>query len=236
MNQKKVAIMQPYFVPYIGYFQLMNAVDEFVIYDNIQYTKRGWINRNRILVNGKDQYFSLPLKKDSDFKNVNERFLLDDFELEKVKLLRKLKGAYQKAPFFDETYLLLEKIFFFDSKNLFEFIFNSINQFADILGIKSKITVSSTIEINHNLKSEDKVIAICKKLNAKIYINPAGGVKLYSSNRFKKEGLKLLFADSIISEYKQFENIFVPRLSIIDVLMFNDISDVKKMIENVKII
>ena len=83
----KLAIMQPYFFPYIGYFQLIKSVDEFVIYDNIQYTKKGWINRNRILVNGTDYLISLPLKKDSDYLNVVDRQLAESWEKDRTKLL-----------------------------------------------------------------------------------------------------------------------------------------------------
>src|SRR5690606_18130129 len=121
----RLAIMQPYFCPYIGYFQLMNAVDKFVVYDNIQYTKKGWINRNRILMNGKDQLFSLPVKKDSDYLNINQRFLSDDFDGEKKKLLNKFKGAYNKAPYFKEIFPLLQEIINDDSNNLFDYIYHS---------------------------------------------------------------------------------------------------------------
>ncbi len=82
----KLAIMQPYFFPYIGYFQLINTVDEFVVYDNIEFTKKGWINRNRILVNGKDEYITLPIKKDSDFLHVKDRFLAETWSKDSAKM------------------------------------------------------------------------------------------------------------------------------------------------------
>src|SRR4030042_5533275 len=97
----KIAIMQPYFLPYIGYFQLMNAVDEFVIYDNIEFSKKGWINRNRILVNGKDSYITIPLKKDSDYLDVRDRYLAETWSSEKIKMLKRIIGSYRKAPRFD---------------------------------------------------------------------------------------------------------------------------------------
>ena len=85
----KVAIMQPYFLPYIGYLQLLNSVDKFILYDDIEYTKKGWINRNRI-VDG--EIITLPLKKDSDYLNVVERRLSDDWRKQKTKLLNKIES------------------------------------------------------------------------------------------------------------------------------------------------
>ena len=218
---KKIAIMQPYFFPYIGYFQLLNAVDEFIIYDNIKYTKRGWINRNRILVNGKDEFISLPLKKDSDYLNVNERYLSDTWEKDRIKLLNKIKEAYKKAPYFNETYLLIEKCLIYNEQNLFNFILNSIRLIKEFLGINTKITISSDIEIDHNLKAEEKVMAICSAKGATHYINPIGGVELYNKQIFKSKNLKLNFLKTTPFTYNQFQNEFIPFLSIIDVIMFN---------------
>lgn len=229
----KVGIMQPYFFPYIGYFQLLNHVDQFVIYDNIKYTKKGWINRNRILVNGEAQYISIPLKKDSDFLNVNQRFLSDDFNVEKNKILNKIKGAYRKAPQFNSVLPLIEDIFNFNDNNLFNYIFNSIKSITAFLDIKTQLIISSTLDLNSELyKSEEKVIEICKELNATDYINPIGGVELYDKKRFEKEGINLNFIRTEGVEYNQFGNDFIPHLSIIDVLMFNELDTVKYMINN----
>ena len=92
----RIAIMQPYLFPYIGYFQLMNAVDEFVIYDNIEFTKKGWINRNRILVNGRDSFITVPLKKDSDYLDVRDRYLADSWPSERVTILYRIKQSYRR--------------------------------------------------------------------------------------------------------------------------------------------
>jgi len=219
---KKIAIMQPYFFPYIGYFQLINSVDEFVIYDNIQYTKKGWINRNRILVNGSDSLISLPLKKDSDFLNVIDRQLSDSWSKDRVKLLNQIKGNYQKAPYFKEVYPLIEKCILNEETNLFDFIYDSLINILDFLEIKTKITISSTINIDHNLKSKDKVIAICKEQFGEIYINAIGGMELYDKNEFLSNNIRLNFIKSSPITYKQYDNQFVSWLSIIDVMMFND--------------
>ncbi len=95
----KIAIMQPYFVPYLGYFQLISAVDKFVVYDNIEYTKKGWINRNRILINNKDSMLTINLKKSSDFDNVINKEISNEFNRKKV--LNKIKTSYKNAPFFE---------------------------------------------------------------------------------------------------------------------------------------
>jgi hypothetical protein len=218
---KKIAIMQPYFFPYIGYYQLLHSVDEFVIYDNIEFTKKGWINRNRILVNDADAMISLPLKKDSDFLHVKDRFLADTWEVDRKKMLNRITESYRKAPFFKETYEVLEKCILFEDRNLFNFIFHSIQTLVTHFSIDTKLTVSSTILINHQLKSAEKVIAICKEKGAGTYINPTGGVELYDKEQFKKNNLELQFQKSNNINYKQFNNKFVPWLSIIDVMMFN---------------
>jgi len=219
--------MQPYFFPYIGYFQLINAVDEFVIYDNIEFTKKGWINRNRILVNGTDAIISLPLKKDSDYLHVSERFLADTWGMERNKMLNRIKESYRKAPFFKETYPLLEKCVMYDDRNLFNFILHSVQTIMQYLNIYTKLVVSSSIPIENQLKGVDKVMAICKQRGADIYINPIGGLELYDKECFDKNGLKLQFLKANNITYTQFNNEFIPFLSIIDVLMFNNKEELK---------
>lgn len=216
-----IAIMQPYLFPYIGYFQLINAVDEFIIYDNIQFTKKGWINRNRILVNGKDEYITLPLKRDSDYLDIKDRYLSDDWNSERKKIINKIKEAYRKAPYFESVFPLIEGILLHEEKQLFNFIFNSIKQLTNYLEIKTTFIVSSTLAINHQLKAKYKVLELCKNRNAKNYINPIGGVDLYDKEEFMSEGINLQFLKSESIIYNQFKNDFVPFLSIIDVIMFN---------------
>ncbi len=233
----KVAIMQPYFMPYIGYFQLMNSVDTFVVYDNIQFSKKGWINRNRILVNGQDQFISIPLKKDSDYLNVNQRFLSADFNKEGIKILNKIKGTYGKAPFFNSVFPLIEEVLNFANNNLFDFIYNSLECINSFLGIKCKLVKSSELGFNiEEFKGQDKVIEICNHLNAKIYINPIGGLDLYNKADFKNKNIELSFLKSKPIVYNQYLNEFVPWLSIIDVLMFNSVEDVNIMLNKYDVV
>jgi hypothetical protein len=226
----KVAIMQPYFLPYIGYFQLINSVDEFVVYDNIEFTKKGWINRNRILVNGKDEYITLPIKKDSDYLQINQRYLADSSIMDKKKLLNKITGSYRKAPNYNSVYPLIEKCVSFEDNNLFNIILNSLLLINDYLKIRTPIILSSTIPIDHDLKAEKKVIEICRDRKAEIYINPIGGLQLYKKSEFKDQKIDLYFLRSNEVIYKQYNNEFVPWLSILDVMMFNSTEDIQKII------
>ncbi len=215
----RVAIMQPYFFPYIGYFQLIAAVDVFIVYDNIKYTKKGWINRNRMLQNGKDVMFSLPLKGNSDSLDVCERELAADFNRD--KLLSQFIGAYKRAPYFEQSYPLLEQIVKHEDTNLFRFLHHAIVKICKHLGITTQLIISSDIDIDHTLKSQDKVLALCEALKANTYVNTIGGIKLYSKEAFDAKGIELKFIKSQSFEYAQLGADFLPWLSIIDVIMFN---------------
>jgi|TARA_R110001592_G_scaffold14672_3_gene65390 hypothetical protein len=224
--KKSIAIMQPYFLPYIGYFHLINSVDEFVIYDNIQYTKKGWINRNRILVNSNDKIITLPIKKDSDYLDVKDRVLADSWGKEKIKILNLIKSSYKKAPYYNKILPVISSIFALPNNNLFDFILGSLHLLNSYLRIDTKITISSNVNIDHTLKGRDKVVAICKKLNANTYINAIGGQELYNIQDFKNEDLNLKFIKSSPLNYKQYNNEFIPWLSVLDVLMFNKRQDI----------
>lgn len=219
----KLAIMQPYFFPYIGYFQLINAVDEFVIYDNIKFTKKGWINRNRILVNGQDAYITLPLRRDSDYLHVRQRFLADSWAKDRKSLLGRIEAAYRKAPYYAIIFPLVKESLFFEEDNLFLFIKNTFSVVNRYLQIKTPLVTSSSIAIDHSLTAGEKVIAICKARLASEYINPIGGTKLYEKASFLRHGIDLKFLRSQDLTYKQFGNEFVPWLSILDVMMFNSV-------------
>lgn len=221
----KLAIMQPYFLPYIGYFQLINAVDVFVVYDNIKYTKKGWINRNRMLLNGTDLMFSLPLKKGSDSLDVVQRELAVDFD--RIKLLNQIKGSYSRAPYFNHVYPLLERIVGYTENNLFHYLHHSIVEICIHLGIQTEIKISSTININHALKAQDKVIALCQTLGASTYINAIGGMELYDRKDFLARKIELNFIKAKPFEYQQFGDAFVPWLSIVDVMMFNTLAQIR---------
>jgi hypothetical protein len=222
----KIAIMQPYFFPYIGYFQLINSVDKFIIYDNIQYTKKGWINRNKILVNSSDKIITLPIKKDSDYLDIKERVLANIWEQEKIEMLKLIENSYIKSPNFKTIFPIITSCLESPNNNLIDFILDSLHLLLSYLRINTEIIKSSDVNIDHTLKSQDKIIAICEKLNATTYINANGGQKLYNIDDFNNKGIKLKFIKSLPIKYKQFKNEFIPWLSIIDVLMFNKRQDI----------
>lgn len=226
----KLGIMQPYFLPYIGYFQLINLVDNFVIYDDVQYIKGGWINRNRILVNGKPSLFTLRIKNDDYRLYINERFLVNNRDYENKKIIKSIALAYGRAPYFGQVMPVLEDILSFDEKNLAKFIRNSLKVLCDYMSINTKFITSSQIEKNESIRGQERVIEINKILKSSKYINAIGGTELYSKEEFKSNGIELNFIKTREIEYKQFNNDFVNNLSIIDVLMFNSKEEINELL------
>lgn len=213
--------MQPYLFPYIGYFQLIHTADKFVIHDDIQYIKGGWINRNRIQINDKDYLFTFSLKKDSSLKNINTRLFSDQFTKEKAHFLRLIQNNYKKAPYFLNVYNLLTKILDFNELNISSFITNSLKLICNYLEIRTPFYISSKLKKNNELKGQDRVINICQALKTKIYINPNGGKILYSKEVFKKNKILLFFLQTNNISYEHNKQPFIPNLSIIDVMMYH---------------
>lgn len=218
--------MQPYFLPYIGYFQLMNAVDIFVFYDDVTYIKQGWINRNRILLHDKDFLFTLELIGARSFKGINSIQVGNN----RYKLLKTFRTAYKKAPYFKNIEPLLNSIFESTQRNLSQYIIDSHKLISNYLGINTKFLTSSETEKNNLLKGQDKVLELCAKLGANSYINSSGGRDLYSKVDFAKANIKLSFLRSQNIGYKQFTNDFIPGLSIIDIMMFNSVEIIREML------
>lgn len=228
-KDKTIAIMQPYFFPYIGYFQLINAVDTFVIYDDVNFITKGWVNRNSILSNGERLLLTLPLEKSSQNKLINEIDIVNDTKW-KAKTLKTIVNTYSKAPYFNEIKLLIEKLIENAEGNLAEYNFYTLKAISEFLEIKTQFVFSSKEYQNKDLKAQDRILDICKTANCKNYINPIGGVELYDKNLFLDNGITLNFLQTNKIEYKQLKNEFVPWLSIIDVLMFNSKEEIKKML------
>lgn len=235
----KLAIMQPYLFPYIGYFQLINSVDKFVIYDDVNFIKQGWINRNNILVQGKPYLFTLPLINQSSFSKINEVFINNTlYESWRKKILRTLEQSYKKAPFYKEIYCLVDNVLDVGAQNI-DISAISRKSFVDTskyLDINTEFIYSSSVYENENLSGKKRVIDICKKENAMHYINPIGGQELYDFDFFKEHGLELSFIKTLPIEYNQFKNEFTPWLSIIDVLMFNSIEETKLLLDKYELV
>jgi hypothetical protein len=228
----RLAIMQPYFLPYIGYFQLIKAVDKYVIYDDVNFIKGGWINRNKILLNGSAFMINVPMLGASPNKKINEIQVGHN----KQKLLQTIIQAYSKSPYFKNVIPLVSEIINYENENLAQYIANSIIQIAKYLQINTEFILSSEISKNNELKAQDKVISICKILNADTYLNAFGGQELYSKTEFEKNKIVLKFLETNHIEYNQFKNDFIPGLSIIDILMFNSVEEIRLILSNFTLI
>ncbi|MBN3939338.1 MAG: WbqC family protein [Nostoc sp. NMS9] len=232
----KMTIMQPYLFPYIGYFQLINMADKFVIHDDVQYIKGGWINRNRILLNREAYLFTLSIKNDSAFLNINQRFFTENFDRERKKLLNIVELSYRKAPYYSNIKKLLNCILYVDTINISQMITHSLKLICNYLDIGTQFYFSSELNKDNTLKGEQRVISINTCLGSDHYINSIGGEKLYSREVFQKNNIKLSFLQPRFVEYNQFDNQFIPWLSIIDVLMFNDKEKIQKMLNEYDLI
>jgi len=222
--------MQPYFFPYIGYFQLIDSVDLFVVYDDVNYIKKGWINRNNIQVNQQPHLFSIPLQSVSQNKLINE-IAIDGNPVWKTTLLKTIAQSYKKAPFFDTVFPLVEDIIGNDEPNLALYCSNSLQKVCDYLQIKTRFATSSEIEKDNTLKGQDKILELCRKLGATTYINAIGGIELYDKAVFFEAGIGLHFLKTSPVSYRQLNDEFLPWLSIIDVLMFNSVAQTKALLQ-----
>lgn len=231
----KIGIMQPYFFPYMGYWQLINCVDKYVIYDDVNFINRGWINRNRILINGQSQYFNLPMIGASQNKLINEIEVNTDSQV-MGKKMRMLELAYKKAPYYKTVYPIICQIMNCGKRNMAKFLAYSIYVICDYLEIETEIIISSQIDKDNSLKGQDKILDICKILDGNEYYNAIGGRELYSYEAFERYNIKLAFIQTNNIKYKQFDNAFQAGLSIIDVMMFNSVQSIKNMLDDYKII
>ena len=234
----KIAIMQPYMFPYIGYFQLIKSVDTFVFYDDVNFTKKGFINRNNLLFNNKKHGFTIPCKAVSQNKQINE-IQVDASSKALEKLEASIIIHYKKAPFFDEVMPLL--IDFFKVKKTYDSIADmaicSVTLVAEYLNMGTRFEVSSkTYGQTDHLKKADRLIAIASLAQANTYINAIGGQELYTREAFLDQDIELKFIESKAVNYLQFNNKFVPWLSIIDVMMFNDKETIHKFLDAYRLV
>ena len=226
----KIGIMQPYFLPYIGYFSLINAVDKFVLADDLQYIRRGWVNRNKIKMQGHSQYITVPVKRAPIATQINKMELISP-EGSAYVLKRTMEANYGCCPFFHEiknlTFDLLGPI-----ANLSDLNVALIKRVCDYLKIRTPLHMSSKLNGDASLRREYRIQSICKTLGCTHYINPIGGINLYSKADFSKLGLTLSFLKMNDIVYPQGKDGFIPFLSIIDVLMWNSSADVRKMLDD----
>ena len=227
----KLAIKQPYLFPYIGYFQVINIVDKYILFDDVNYINKGLINRNRLLVNKREYLYTVPLINASQNKLINEIYLTTDNRWN-CKFLKTIETAYKKAPMFKIVYPMIESIINIEERNLSAYIYNSIKQICDYLGIETPIIPSSVSYNTKHLKGQDKILEICRQEDADIYIDTIGATELYKQDAFGQYGMRLLFLKSKPIEYIQFGEDFIPYLSIIDIIMFNEKEEVSQFLNN----
>lgn len=223
----RVGIMQPYFMPYIGYFQLMAAVDKYVIFDDVNYIKRGWSARNNIIVNGQKHLFTVAVEGGSQNNLYMQVRIIDDF----IKLRKTLEMSYKKAPSYINAMELMEEVLSYEDRRFNHFIRNSFEVVFDYLGINSSFLFSSELSNDKQLKGKDKILDICKLLGATEYYNAIGGQELYDRMEFEENGIQLHFVNATLEAYPQFSSEFIPGLSMIDVLMMNSKEQVLSLLE-----
>ena len=229
----KLAIMQPYFMPHIGYFQLIKIVDKFIFYDDVTFIKQGWINRNRILINNQAKMFSIPLSNASSHVLIKD-VLISEIAYQKWRksFLNSIVFSYKKAKNYSKINALIEKILEKRPETISELAIKSVVEVAQYLDLKTEFEICSDVYSNTYLSGQNRVLDICINEKAITYINPVGGMELYSKSVFQEKNIELFFIKANKSVYPQFSEEFVPFLSIIDVLMFNDLEDIHKQLDN----
>lgn len=230
-----LAVMQPYFFPYLGYFSLFDAADTFIVYDDVNYKKKGWINRNNFWSYAGPQLFTLPVQNASQNKKICE-LELADFAVSRKDFFDLLKHSYSKAPCYRETIVFLEDVFDCESKSLADFLSHSLLKTVRYLDISVEVVRNSVAPRGLNLSGEKRIIEIAKEYGATKYINAIGGKELYQAASFRRHGIKLAFLQHKGTNYSQFSENHTPNLSIIDALMFNSLVDVKEVIRNYELI
>lgn len=212
-----LAIMQPYLFPYLGYYQLAYCSDMFIFYDDVNYIKGGYINRNNILTKNGKLLITLPVEQASSFKKINEL----NFSSNVKKILTTIYQSYSKAPLFNDVYPIIEKTLKDKNRNVANITSNSIINFFKYLNIDFNYCFSSELEYDKSLDAKQKIYEMCDIYQANRYINTIGGKKLYDKSEFKLKGIDLLFINNNSRNYQQFNNNggFIGNLSIIDLLM-----------------
>jgi hypothetical protein len=233
----KLGIMQPYVFPYLGYFQLIGAVDKFVVYDDVAFIKQGWVNRNMILVGGRACRFSVPLRAASSFKRIDEIEVdQDSYARWLRKFLTTVDQNYREAPCYGPVRELVASVFEGFSGSIAALAVRSLAETAHYLDLRTPIVESSTKYGNGDLKGTERVIDICMKEHAEEYVNAIGGKELYASEEFAARGIRLHFLRSRSVMYRQSGDRFTPGLSIIDVMMFNAPRRIGELLEEFDVV
>lgn len=224
--------MQPYFFPYIGYWQLIHATDTFVLFDDVQYIRHGWINRNRIINPAGDwQYIQIPVEKHKHtelIRNITARAGVDW----RVKLFGQLDHYRRRAPYYGETVAIIHSVVSdLDDPRICRINFAILGGICGALGVDRKMLISSECGFVYSGVTDagEWALYICEQLNADAYINPISGAKLFDPAKFAASGISLSFLQPDDITYPR-RGAFEPWLSIIDVLMFNGVEGTKALL------
>lgn len=231
----KLAIMQPYFFPYIGYWQLIHAVDRFVIYDDVNYIVRGWVNRNRILINDEPIYVTASLHQASQNKKICDTELQPS-PFWRNKLVKMVETTYRKSPCFTEVFPFVEQLISYETDKLSDYLIYQLRALAAFMDINTEFIVTSRCYLNNHLSGQERILDICVQEGATTYINPQGGQALYDHVAFTQCEVDLKFLIPSPIEYKQFGAVHVPWLSIIDVMMFNSQSQLRTLLNQYELV
>jgi hypothetical protein len=233
----RTAVMQPYLFPYIGYFQLVKAVDTFIFFDDVNFITRGFIHRNSVATNGKNHLFTVPLSGASQNLQINQ---VEIHEGQYDKWWKKFQGTlkmnYAKAPFYNETTELVKDVFDEPPVLISSLADKSVRAISEYLGLAAGFGYSSDVDYNKEGEAQDKVLEICREYKTDTYINPIGGADLYTSTKFEAQGIKLKLLKSEETPYKQKSDVFLPSLSIIDVLMYNSKAQVGHFLDKYELV
>lgn len=228
--------MQPYFFPYIGYWQLMFNCDVWVFFDSGQYNKKSWMSRNRILHSdpGKEfQYIGVPIRKHAKGTRIGDVTINND-EKWREKLIGQL-GVYRRmrAPHYAAVMSLVKNVIASDDDSFCRLIVRSAEAVGEYLGQKTDFKRSSELDIDEGKinAAGEWALEISKMLGADEYINPPGGAEIFDENKYISQGIDLMFLEPKLSPYKQSRREYCPGLSIIDVMMFLDPGEIMKMIK-----
>ncbi|MDP2562107.1 WbqC family protein [Psychrobium sp. 1_MG-2023] len=228
----KLAVMQPYLFPYIGYYQLVHAADKFVFYDDVTFIKGGYINRNNILSNGKAQRFTIPVPGMSSNVLINEL----NFDGNVRKVLKTIEQSYKKSPYFKEVFPLIETVLNDKNRSVAHVCAKSILLVFEYLGFNKESYYSSQLEYDRSLSAADKLIAMTELLKVSAYTNSPGGKSLYNKEYFSSKGVELSFIEMDKFIYAQNSEEFIPHLSMIDVLMNNSKADTVNLLTKYKLV
>ena len=230
-----IGIMQPYFMPYIGYISLIKHTDRFILFDTVQFIRHGWIERNRMLKQNEGwQYIQVPLIKQDGRDTLIKDIKINNKEDWKRKILAQIQHYKKVAPYYRRVVALLEDIFANDFEDITTLNKVSLECICKFLGFERNLEIFSQMHLDIEAANapDEWALNICKAIaGATEYINPIGGLSFFDRNKYENAGIKISFQRMEITEYFQKRDVFESGLSILDVMMWNDVDEINRMLD-----